>query len=322
MDDGQYACGIFVDLQKAFDTVDHEILLQKLNYYGIRGLPNSWFKSFLTNWKQFFSISGQKSFLQIVENGVPQGSVLGPLLFLLYINDLHNAIIYSSVYHFADDNNILHINKSLKSINKKVNINLKLLCHWLNANKIYLNCGKTEYVLFKSQRRLTNFQLKLKVNGKLIYSSLFIKYLRIFIDRSLSWNKQVYETSLKLWRANEALCKLRHYLPNQVLNSVYYVIFYSHMRYAFQIWGQRQTVVTNRILILKKRAVRIMSFSKYNETSRFIFADMKFLNFFDLVEFLNIILIHDILNSKTPMEVEATFSLALYNRSTITRAHL
>ena len=103
IDEGCYAVGVFVDLQKAFDTVDHEILLKKLNHYGIRGVANAWFRSYLTNRQQFVNINGKDSSLKTMQYGVPQGSVLGPLLFLIYINDLHLAIKYSTTRNFADD---------------------------------------------------------------------------------------------------------------------------------------------------------------------------------------------------------------------------
>ena len=106
LDNSNFACGIFIDLQKAFDTVDHQILLKKLEHYGIRGLANNWFKSYLLNRQQFVSINGFNSKNQIMKYGVPQGSVLGPLLFLIYINDLHKAIKFSTVHHFADDTNL------------------------------------------------------------------------------------------------------------------------------------------------------------------------------------------------------------------------
>ena len=109
LDNDQFACGVFIDLRKAFDTVDHKILVKKLEHYGARGIPKDWFSSYLFNHKQFVSINGFKSSLKCISCGVPQGSVLGPLLFLIYINDLSCSVKYSTVYHFADDTNLLCI---------------------------------------------------------------------------------------------------------------------------------------------------------------------------------------------------------------------
>ena len=119
LDDGKYSAGVFVDLKKAFDTADHNILLKKLDYYGVRGIANEWFASYLKNRKQFVSIGDHISSTQIIHTGVPQGSVLGPLLLLLYVNDLNKSIKNSRVYDSADDTNILLSNESLELIAKK-----------------------------------------------------------------------------------------------------------------------------------------------------------------------------------------------------------
>ena len=142
LDDRNIGCGVFVDFQKAFDTVDHQILLAKLSHYGIREVSNDWFKFYLSNRNQYVSISGYESGLAAINCGVPQGSVLGPLLFLLYINDLNQAIKIRKVHHFADDTNLLCLSNPIKKLNKLVNASLKHLHNWLNANKISLNVKK------------------------------------------------------------------------------------------------------------------------------------------------------------------------------------
>ena len=164
IDANRFAVGIFIDLQKAFDTVDHHILLCKLNHYGIRGIANLWFKSYLTNRKQFVSIEGVNSNLATIEFGVPQGSVLGPLLFLIYINDLHKAIKFSTTRHFADDTNLLIKNNSLKQLKKHLNHDLRELVKWLKVNKITLNKSKTELIIFRHPNKKMNYELKIKLD--------------------------------------------------------------------------------------------------------------------------------------------------------------
>ena len=144
---GNHACGFFVGFQKTFETVDHHILMKKHEHYGVRGISNKWFASYLNKGKQFVSINGYKSDLADAKCGAPQGFTLGPLLFLIYINNLHVAIKYCKVHHFADNTNLLNVNICVKSINKEVNYDLKNLSHWLKTNKISLNVSKTELVL-------------------------------------------------------------------------------------------------------------------------------------------------------------------------------
>ena len=157
IDSGQFACGVFIDLQKAFDTVEHDILLKKLEHYGIRGITNKWFKTYIKNRCQHDTIQGKKSKNANILHGVPQGSVLGPLLFLIYINYLNKTIEHSTTYHFADDTSLVHTNKSLKKLNRQVNHDLSLLGEWLRANKISLNTKKTQKLSYLDLNKITKY---------------------------------------------------------------------------------------------------------------------------------------------------------------------
>ena len=247
LDKGKTACGIFIDLQKAFDTVNHTVLIDKLNHYGIRGTANKWFKSYLKNRKQYVSVNGIDSQSITILHGVPQGSVLGPLLFLIYINDLHSAIKFSSVYHFADDTNLLNISNNIKRTQKQVNIDLKSLYKWLLANKISLNCSKTELMIFQKVRQKSNFNLKIKLNGLKLYPSESIKYLGVYLDSSLSGEAHCKVLATRLRRANGLLSKIRHYVPRNELIPLYHALFSSHLTYGAQIWGQQEKN-TSRLL--------------------------------------------------------------------------
>ena len=300
LDNGKAACGVFIDLQKAFDTVNHSILINKLCHYGIRGAANNWFRSYLSDRKQFVSINGNDSELITVCHGVPQGSVLGPLLFLVYINDLHSAIKFSSVYHFADDTNLLNISNSLKRMQKQVNIDLKFLYKWLLANKISLNSSKTELIIFHKVGQNLDFNLKIKLNGHKIYPSKSIKYLGIYLDPTLSGAAHSKVLSSKLRRANGLLSKIRHYVPKEELISVYHALFSSQLAYGVQIWGQYQNRHTEVATRLQKRALRILNFADLNAHSNPLFKENNVLKLNDLVKVKNVIFIHDYINKSLP----------------------
>ena len=163
------------DLQKAFDTVDYNILLPKLYHYGLKETPHRWFKSYLTGRQQHTTINHQKSSLSNIKYGVPQGSLLGPLLFLLYINDLNKAVVHSKVHHFADDTNLLYASHSLKNLDKTVNFDFSNLVQWLRANKISLNVNETEIVVFRS-------------TTKEIYKNLFLDLVGQKLSKSAALN--------------------------------------------------------------------------------------------------------------------------------------
>ena len=158
-------CGVFIDLQKAFDTVNHEIILEKLNHYGIRSKANDWFRSFLTNRIQYVLITGFFSQTYIVSCGVPQASSLGPLLFLIYINDLKNLLDKCIVYHFTGDTNLLFGNKCPSEMSCVMNDELKLLTDWLSANKLSLNETKTNLLIFRPHRKLNITVPNIKLNN-------------------------------------------------------------------------------------------------------------------------------------------------------------
>ena len=295
------AIGVFIDLQKAFDTVNHSILLDKLNHYGISGTSNAWFKSYLSDRQQFVSIGGENSDLTTIEHGVPQGSVLGPLLFLLYINDLHVCIKNSTSFHFADDTNLLYIPPKKprnRNIVRLLNTDLKALNNWLMANKISLNSSKTELIIFR-KNNVPIPNLKLKLNGTELKPKHEIKYLGITIDEHLTFKSHINIMNAKLKRANTLLALSRHYLPSNLLKQIYYSQFHSHLSYGCQVWGQIPASIS-QTTTLQKKAVRLMSFSPVDAPSSPIFKDLNILKLNDLITTNNIIFVHKTLNGMSP----------------------
>ena len=157
IDEGEYAVGIFLDLSKAFDTLDHYTLIAKLEYYGIRGLALEWFKSYLCSRKQYVFLNGQSSTMRPVVCGVPQGSILGPLLFLLYINDIATCSDILNFILFAGDTNLFYSNKDLSKLILIVNWELFKLSDWFGANKLSLNAIKSNFIMLGNKRLPNNY---------------------------------------------------------------------------------------------------------------------------------------------------------------------
>ena len=247
-----------------------------------------------------------------------QGSILGPLLFLIYINDLHAAIKYSEVHHFADDTNLLNFNSCVKSINKQVNYDLKNLSNWLKANKIPLNVGKTGLVLFTSSKKQLACDLKIKLNGKRLHETDSAKYLGIQIDKRLTWKQHINHVTIKLNKANAMLSKLRHVLDIKTLRSVYNAIFEPHLCYASLVWTQNTNSV-KRLHLLQKKSLRLMFFQSRNSHTGPLFKMSKILKSFDKTVLENCIFISKSLKALLPSTFNSWFKFSFETHSHDTR---
>uniref|UniRef100_A0A672GN57 Reverse transcriptase domain-containing protein n=1 Tax=Salarias fasciatus TaxID=181472 RepID=A0A672GN57_SALFA len=207
MDKKRFLVSVFVDLQKAFDTLDHDILLYKLYKYGIRGVAHKWVKSYLKDRKQFVQINDIKSKNGNVTCGVPQGSVLGPVLFLLYINDIDTASSLLKCILFADDTTLYYAGDNINEVLEIVEKEFQNVIKWFNTNKLSLNISKTKYMIFSYRR--TDVDTTLTVEGIEIERTNEIKFLGVLLDEQLTWKSHIEYVKTKISQTIAVLYKLK-----------------------------------------------------------------------------------------------------------------
>ena len=273
--------------------------MDNLEYYGIRDVPKMWLESFLIGKHQFTHIKDKSSCKLLITHGIPQGSVLGPLLFLLHINDLQKAVQHSSVHYFADDTNLLYTIKFLKKINKHINHD-KHLRQWFRSNKISLNASKTEITIFKSKLKTITEHLNFRVSGQKINPTTNVKYTAVYLNNSHTWEIHFKNLQTKLNRAIGLLSKIRHYTPKSLLKTIYFSLFNSHLIYACQIWGQSKTKLFQEIEKLQDKAIRIISFLPKGASVKEAYSTVKILKIRDFLSLQNALLVKDVFEEKIP----------------------
>ena len=296
LDQGKLPLSIFLDLSKAFDTLDHHILLDKLKYYGISNTPLKWFASYLHDRKQYLDFDGIRSSTAYICTGVPQGSILGPLLFIICINDIHMASQNFNVILYADDTNLIsHLcsfdstlpinNASIERVSEEINIELSNIQEWLNINKLSLNVKKTKFMIFHHhQRNINNIIPTLKINSETIENVCEFNFLGLTIDEHLNWKPHIQKISNKIARTLGIMCRLKNFLPTHILRVLYNSLILPHLQYSILAWGFKM----GRLDQLQTRAVRIITCSKYNSHTDPIFRKLNLLKAKDLFE-LNVL---------------------------------
>lgn len=253
--------GVCIDLQKAFDTVNHDILLRKLDRYGIRGVMYNWIRDYLTDRQQYVSIQNSNSLPINITCGVPQGSVLGPLLFLLYVNDIGNVLPSRSVKLYADDTNIFIFNKDITTVSIKANEYMSRLSQWFIVNRLSLNRDKTCFMTFATKNQDDPV---IVIENTKILNVKQCKYLGVCIDNDLKWTEHINLLCDRLKKYVGIFYRLRTKLQQQCLKTLYFAFVYPHLLHGIEVYANTGVTHLTKLITLNNKILRILQNKPYN----------------------------------------------------------
>ena len=310
IDDNKFVCGIFLDLTKAFDTVNHKILLDKLNHYGIRGITNTFFKSYLSNRRQFVQVNGSKSEHLPITCGVPQGSVLGPLLFLLYINDIANLSPLGSIRLFADDTNIFIEHDNLEQLYNNAKTLIEYLFMWFKDNKLTVNSNKSSFTIFTTKHKRSNNDIPdiLSVNNVNILMRSSTKYLGVFIDEDLNWKIHINQLTNGLRTLFPVFYNIRKYLTINQVKTLYYTMIYSKIKYGIVVYGTSNETFLKSVQIIQNQLLKVLTEKPYRYSTNQLHTELKLIKVEDIFKQEVLSFVFNFYTSKLPPVFNSYFT--------------
>ena len=304
---GDYVLGLFLDFSKAFDTVNHDILFKKLSAYGIVGTSLDWFKSYLYKRKQFVEYNGSKSEMDVITCGVPQGSILGPLLFLIYINDLADVSNILFALMFADDSNMFLSGKDPDDLINIMNQEMIKLVGWLNLNKLSLNLKKTHFMIFSKKSDKVKVTNKLIINDVVISQAEKTKFLGVIIDPHLSFQKHISYMKGKIARGIGCLRKSRPFVDEKTLKTLYNAMIYPHFTYCIEVWGNNYSKYLEPLMKLQHWAIHVITGTRKYDHVTPLFNRLKLMTLEKIYPYYVLLLMYKFHKNKLPCPISDMF---------------
>ena len=304
LDNHNTPLNIFLDLSKAFDTLDHTILLDKLLYYGIRSTAYNLLRSYLANREQFVELNDTASKTLPIVTGVPQGSILGPLLFLIYINDFPlSSNFFKFIMYNADDTTLYSQFDNARIANHdielEINNELTNINDWLKINKLALNIKKYKYMI-STKAHSEPKKLELKIDNINIEYVNFFNFLGLTIDSRLTWENHTINMSNKCLRIIGTLNRIKYFVPLNIRLMLYNTLILPHLNYCVTAWGYQ----CNRIIKLQKKAIRTVMISSYNAHTEPFFKNLKLLKIQDILTLQTLKIYHKFRNNNLPNYIQ------------------
>ena len=283
-DSKNYLGGVLIDFKKAFDTISHKILLDKLHNYGIRGFPLQLIRNYLCNRKQYVSFRDSVSTLRNVSVGLPQGSCLGPFLFLVYINDLPHVSSVLRYTLFADDTTLSHTSSNFHELISNLNIELGKVMEWATANRLTINATKTKVMLF-SNKHIPDFDNSIKLGTQNLTIVSDSKFLGVHLDTKLNFDKHIDYITGKIARSTGIFFKIRGNLPLKARLGFYFGFIYPFLIYNVTVWGGTYNCYLSNLIVQHKRIIRAIADAGFNAHTSPIFFNLKLLKFVDIYKY-------------------------------------
>ena len=316
LEDGKHAIGVYLDVKKAFDSVNHTILKRKLYKYGMRGKCAELLENYLQDRTQRVKIGDHLSHPRKLTCGIPQGSVLGPLLFIIYINDLNNISNKLNIITFADDTNLFLSNKEFECLESNMNNELKRVKTWFESNKLKLNTEKTCYQVYTKHN--SSVAPKIMINDISIKCSPTVKFLGLHVDSQLTFKEHIKKLCTKLCQIAGIISRSRWYLSQNYRLLLYNTLVLPHLNYCCLIWGINFKSNLNCILMIQKRIARTILGLNYRDSVTHRFKDIDILSIYNIVIYKAIVFAYKHLNNFQPTILR---ELLIERAPNITRNH-